>query len=772
MSQKPDIRVKVGAYTGVDNTPLYDDLKKIKENINRNPPKIALSLNQVATAQNLKLQLNDIISKLNIKPVKLNFDISTNKSAQNIAPNGKYSPAQYDLTQTKKANANLLAEQEHAHRQFMNQSKERLQAISEEVRAKRLLRQNEKLESSSKQSKLNTEIHKFEDFGDASNKLTMYEKQINALGINAGETKLLFDELFNTFAKVSTKLRDVGDIDNISEEDSAELEKLIGQYQEVEKRLISIAKIQSVKNQNEFASNQSLKNMQNMVNELKKYETINNRLHNDAGISDSFGDLTNRMQTALDSGNYDPTVIEKFRAEWGKLKSDIHAAGLEGQTFGTKLGAQLSKLGVYFTAAGIMLGAWQQLKQMITSVVKLDEAITNLQVATGKTRAETKELLATYSQLGKELGATTTQVAEAADDWLRQGKSIADTNKLIKDSLMLSKLGKIDSSEATTALTAMSKSYGIVDQQITSLVDKLTAVDQVSATTAGGIAKSFQETAVSANLAGISIDRMIGYISTVSEVSQDAPESVGNFFKSFLSRMSNIKEGRLVDEETGEDLSSVETVLDNIGIKLRNNQGQFRNFQQVLDEISVKWKEMEALGDKVGQTKIASALGLTRQQEKAKILFEHYDEAIKYAEISANSLGTAEEKFNNAYLTSTQASMDAFTAQYEEMSNTIWNSDFIKGTFDTGTGLLGTLTSIASFLNSNVIGQTIRDITLLTVAIAGLKAISNTKIFSGLLDVGRDEFDAPQNHTYVCPPCSVGNNKRVYREYGSINKAA
>ncbi|MEG0580352.1 MAG: hypothetical protein RR490_10595, partial [Niameybacter sp.] len=115
MSQKPDIRVKVGAYTGVDNTPLYDDLKKIKENINRNPPKIALSLNQVATAQNLKLQLNDIISKLNIKPVKLNFDISTNKSAQNIAPNGKYSPAQYDVTQTKKANANLLAEQEHAH---------------------------------------------------------------------------------------------------------------------------------------------------------------------------------------------------------------------------------------------------------------------------------------------------------------------------------------------------------------------------------------------------------------------------------------------------------------------------------------------------------------------------------------------------------------------------------------------------------------------------------------------------------------------------------
>ncbi len=55
---------------------------------------------------------------------------------------------------------------------------------------------------------------------------------------------------------------------------------------------------------------------------------------------------------------------------------------------------------------------------MVRNVVELDSVLVDLQIATGQTREETKKLVATYSELGKELGATTMDVGRAADDWL------------------------------------------------------------------------------------------------------------------------------------------------------------------------------------------------------------------------------------------------------------------------------------------------------------------------------------------------------------------
>ena len=96
---------------------------------------------------------------------------------------------------------------------------------------------------------------------------------------------------------------------------------------------------------------------------------------------------------------------------------------------------------------------------------------------------------------------------------------------------------------------------------------------------------------------------------------------------------------------------------------------------------------------------------------------EHYSEAMNYASIATDSAGTALDKYENSYLKSVESSQEKFTAQFEQLSNTIWNSDLIKGTFDAGTGLLGALTSIIDNLGTIP--------TLATVAAGALSAIGN-----------------------------------------------
>ena len=196
-------------------------------------------------------------------------------------------------------------------------------------------------------------------------------------------------------------------------------------------------------------------------------------------------------------------------------------AGAEVET----LGMRIKRLfGQHFDTALVMVGInalRQALQQVYQNVVQLDKAVVNLQIATGGSRSEMQSLLSDYSKLGQEVGATTLEVADSADSWLRQGKTAEETNILIRDSLMLSKLGAIDSAEATKALTSAMKGYKVEAKDATGIIDKLTAVDLVSATSSGSLATSMSETAVSANIAGVSMDKLIGQIATVSEVTQD-----------------------------------------------------------------------------------------------------------------------------------------------------------------------------------------------------------------------------------------------------------
>lgn len=399
-------------------------------------------------------------------------------------------------------------------------------------------------------------------------------------------------------------------------------------------------------------------------NQLYKYmDKYGDKLEK-AGLMGGFKGL----QSALDSGNI---TAKQFQDTFNDLKLDAIKAGVETTNVFDKLNSAL-KTNIKQRAVTAIAGfSVQQLKEVYDNVVKLDSAVVNLSMVTGYNRDRTKELVASYSEMAQELGAVTSEVAAAADDWLRQGYSLEDTNELIKTSTVLSKIGLIDSAEATQYLTSAIKGYKVEINDAMSIADKLSAVDMAAAVSVGGLAEGMSKTANSARLAGVEMDTLLGYLAAVGEVTQQDMASIGNAFKTMFARYSNVKLNKLVDDD-GESLNDYERILTRVGIRLRDNLGEFRDFTDVLDDVQAKWSSLT----EVEQSAIATALGATRQKENVLTLMENYGKAMEYAGISADSAGTAMEKYD-AYSQGIEANIARARASFESLSTNLLNSDAV-----------------------------------------------------------------------------------------------
>lgn len=309
---------------------------------------------------------------------------------------------------------------------------------------------------------------------------------------------------------------------------------------------------------------------------------------------------------------------------------------------------------------------------------EIDKSIVDLQMATGDSYTNVRKLVSGYNDFAKQLGATTTEVSMGASDWLRQGKSIADTNKLVQDSMVLSKVANISSEDSTSYLTAMMKGYKKSVEEVAEINDSLTSIDLAAAVDAGGLAEATSRVAASADLAGISLNKLLGYEAAVGEASQESMSVIGNSFKTIFSRMSDIKAGNLelIDEDgTTATLSDVETVLNNIGVQLRSSTNEFRDFDDVLDDTAKRWDKLSS----VQQAAVSKAFAGQRQANRFKLLMENYDTALEYEKIANQSSGTAMQKFNDAYLNSIEAKQKSLQASFESLSVNLINRDSVSG---------------------------------------------------------------------------------------------
>lgn len=450
-------------------------------------------------------------------------------------------------------------------------------------------------------------------------------------------------------------------------------------------------------------------------NKVVEYMNANSRAVKKYGASLKTLEQQYRSMTTIEEkANYDKV--------FANLKSRIDAEGLSGNSWFGELKRATGQIAQFAGVYGMLQNTVMQIPyKAITAVKDYDAAMTNMQMATGISNTQAQELMNTYSDMGKQLKVTGVDVATSATEWMKQGKTIEESNKLAQDSIVLSKIGDLSSDDATRTITAAMKSYDLNESQVMDFVDQISAIDMASATDVGGLADAFNEVAANANQAGISTKQLLSYAAVIGETTQEGMSSVGTSLNAIFSRMGNIKLSRLKDYQNGgEDLSNVETVLRGVGISLRDTDGEFRNFGDVLDETAGRWSEFGT----VQQRAVAQAFSGTNHMNDFMVLMQQYSKAQEYMQIADDASGTSMEKYS-AYTDSLEGKLEGLKSTFESLSSTVLDSDALKGFVSGGTEVLGLIDKLTNSLG--VMG---------TVAVGA-------GIFQGKNNSGKSTWDSP-----------------------------
>ena len=227
--------------------------------------------------------------------------------------------------------------------------------------------------------------------------------------------------------------------------------------------------------------------------------------------------------------------------------------------------------------------------------------------------------------------------------------------------MILSKVGAIESSQATELLTSTLNGYKKEANEAMHVVDAMSAVDLAAATSVEELAVALQSTANMARVNGVGFEQLLGMVGAVSEASRRSASVVGNSFKTIFSRLTNVAAGKMTDD-LGEPLNDVEQVFNGLNIKLRDSSGEFRNMYDVISELANKWTKL----DNVEQNWVATSVAGTRQRETFLTLMENWDRAVTLSTTALNSEGMAMDKMS-IYLESIEANLNKLKAAVEDL---------------------------------------------------------------------------------------------------------
>ncbi|MBZ9693196.1 phage tail tape measure protein [Clostridium sp. M14] len=496
----------------------------------------------------------------------------------------------------------------------------------------------------------------------------------NRLLLNEQNNKIKNDNLYNSqknadIDKQRTKLNEQLNISKAKFKD----ENISNLTKDIEKTILELTKMKK-----EFGTalpSGFIDDTNKKLNELK------NNLKNTSGAN---------FNGIKDSLNNVKTSISQTNSETKQFVNSLKEAN--NANFFSNINNFLAKAGLFYGISQVIGEIKNQLKDASEYTLSMDKAFSNMQMITGKSKSEIGNLVNDYKELGKQLHTTNLDMMAGMEEVTRAGFEGNEGKSVMEASILGSKISGQDTGTTTQQLIAIKNAFDMTGESMNHVVDIISKMDNVSATSFAEIATAIQRTAYSAQEAGTPFDNLVTYITTVSEKTRKSAETIGESFKTIYARFSNIKLGNL--DEDGKSINDTETAMNRIGISIRSSKGEFKQFDEVLNEFMKKFHEGQL--SQVDYLAGVQSLAGTRQRETLMALIENMDDLKKHQNQVAESAGSAKKMVEDVYNNSLDAKVNDLKRSFEELYERIFNSDSLKWFIEQLTNIVTVLSTVDS----------------------------------------------------------------------------
>ena len=405
----------------------------------------------------------------------------------------------------------------------------------------------------------------------------------------------------------------------------------------------------------------------------------------------SSGIASTIQQSGLSSKELDDK-LQTYTGAFRTLQAEARNAGVVSQSAFQKIGAAATKFMSWMGMTTSVAALIRQLKQVVTTVSEIDNALGELRVVTNASKREIQEFTQQATEGAKRVGSSVTELINSAVTFARLGYGTSDSGSLAEITTMFSKAGAIDVSDATSAITAIVKAYGYGADELQLVLDKIFAVDAAYAISSQDIGEGLRNAGSALATAGNSIEQSMALLVAANNSIQDI-DKASTALRTITAR---IRSSSTELDELGETMEEEYNTVVKYRAKLKAITGvdileadnkSFKDTYQILKEIS---NVFDSLSDK-DQASVIEMIAGTRNQNVFASIMKSMGEADQVLETTANAAGSL-NRANEIYLDTVEGKTQQFKATYQEFAQSVMDSDLIKGTIDIGSGLLGFLT--------------------------------------------------------------------------------
>lgn len=313
-----------------------------------------------------------------------------------------------------------------------------------------------------------------------------------------------------------------------------------------------------------------------------------------AELTRQIEDLTRRYNELLAANRQklSPGQIQTLgeMAEKAGRSMDVLKAKAEGSSYG--IGMLENRLVYMFSLATLVMRAVRQLKQMVSAVVELDSAMTQLRIVTNASAGDYAAYGHAVAQTAQDIGASIKDLIDSATVFARLGYTLAESSSLAKYTQMLSNVGNIDVSSAQSALTAITKAFGINANEIESIMDEMVKVGNNFPISVSEIAEGMNNAGSALAAAGNTFEESVALLTAANTTVQNISKS-STGLRTITARIRGTK---LELDELGESIETAKyqealDILTKYRVSLTDN-GEFRSTYDILKDIADVWNEL------------------------------------------------------------------------------------------------------------------------------------------------------------------------------------